>query len=336
MSKPWARRSKLALGLVVTVIFIWLFARELDAGALTDALLSISPISVGVAMACIAAGYGVRTIRWWWMLRVLDPALPVGACVQPFLASIAVNNVLPLRAGDVLRVAGFRRQLRCPAMRVMGTLIIERALDVVVLAGVLFLTLTGLPDDSPIRRFAWIGKWAIGTGLVVLAVSILLQPVLRLFARLLSRKSILNAQPWAKAALRHGANLAAALDLVRSPRLLFCLGALSVIGWACEGAAFVVVAHALQTELHPSGPWLALSAGSLATAIPSSPGYIGTFDYFVAQGLGAYGAQTDIAAAFALAVHALLWVPWTAVGILCLVSLAPARRKSTAIENDKP
>lgn len=325
MREPWARWSKLAFGLAVTAIFVWLFARTLDAGALTDALLDISPMSVAVAVACIVAGYGVRTIRWWWMLRALNPALPVGACVRPFLASIAVNNVLPLRAGDVLRVAGFRRQLQCPAMRVMGTLIIERALDVVVLAGVLFLTLTGLPDDSPIRRFAPIGKWAIGAGLAVLAVSILLQPVLRSFACLLSRKSILNAQPWAKAALRHGANLAAALELVRSPLLLFWLGALSVVAWACEGAAFVVVAHALQTELHPSGPWLALAAGSLATAIPSSPGYIGTFDYFVAQGLAAYGAQTDIAAAFALAVHA-LWIPLTAAGLLCLVSLAPARR----------
>lgn len=332
MNEPWARRSKLTLGLAVTAIFIWLFARELDAGVLADALFDISPLSIAVAMACIVAGYAVRTIRWWWMLRALDPALPVRACVRPFLASIAVNNVLPLRAGDVLRVAGFRRQLRCPAMRVMGTLIIERALDVVVLAGVLALALANLPDDSALHRFASIVKWSVGAGLAVLAASILLQPALRSFARLLSSRRIPNDRPWAKAALLHGANLAAALGLVRSPPLVFCLGVLSVVAWACEGAAFVVVAHAMQAEFHPSGPWLALSAGSLATAIPSSPGYIGTFDYFVAQGLTAYGAQTDIAAAFALAVHALLWVPLTAAGLLCLVSLAPARREQALEE----
>ena len=50
------------------------------------------------------------------------------------------------------------------------------------------------------------------------------------------------------------------------------------------------MATALEADAAPLGPWLSLSAGSLATAIPSAPGYLGTFDYFAAQGLVAYGA----------------------------------------------
>ena len=44
-------------------------------------------------------GYTVRIIRWWWMLRALEPSLPLTACVWPFLTSIAVNNVTPFRVG---------------------------------------------------------------------------------------------------------------------------------------------------------------------------------------------------------------------------------------------
>ena len=43
----------------------------------------------------MAAAHGLRIVRWWWMLRALEPGLPPSACVRPYLASMAVNNVLP-------------------------------------------------------------------------------------------------------------------------------------------------------------------------------------------------------------------------------------------------
>ncbi|KPK48900.1 MAG: hypothetical protein AMS22_14540, partial [Thiotrichales bacterium SG8_50] len=58
---------------------------------------------------------------------------------------------------------------------------------------------------------------------------------------------------------------------------------------------------------------------TLATLIPSSPGYVGTFDYFAAQGIAAYGAAPEVSVAFALTVHAVLWAPLTAAGLVYLV-----------------
>ena len=57
----------------------------------------------------------------------------------------------------------------------------------------------------------------------------------------------------------------------------------------------------------------------MATLIPSSLGYVGTFDYFGAQGLAADGAAPEISVVFALTVHAVLWVPLTAAGLVYLV-----------------
>ena len=68
------------------------------------------------------------------------------------------------------------------------------------------------------------------------------------------------------------------------------------------------------------GPWFSLAAGTLATAIPSAPGHVGTFDWFAAQGLEAYGASAEVAIAFALTVHAVLWVSSTAAGLFCLLA----------------
>ncbi len=54
---------------------------------------------------------------------------------------------------------------------------------------------------------------------------------------------------------------------------------------------FATVAWSLRTDASPLGPWFALSTGTLATLLPSSPGYVGTFDYFAMLGLVAYGAS---------------------------------------------
>ncbi len=74
----------------------------------------------------------------------------------------------------------------------------------------------------------------------------------------------------------------------------------------------------------------ALSTGALATLLPSSPGYVGTFDYFAILGITAYGASRAAAAAFALLVHFLLWLPPTVVGALCLMSLRGPRAGARA------
>jgi hypothetical protein len=50
--------------------------------------------------------------------------------------------------------------------------------------------------------------------------------------------------------------------------------------------------------------------GTLSTMIPSSPGYLGTFDFFKAQGLSAHDASPPLAVAFALTASGLAYLLW--------------------------
>ncbi len=311
----WAR---LALGCAVAAVFVWLFARAVDADALRRAFANLSAGAAGAALALLAAGHAMRVVRWWWMLRALEPGLPLAACIRPFLAGMAVNNVAPLRAGDALRVVAFRRQLRSPAARVLGTLIVERALDTAAMAALFFLCLSGLPEGALPPGAAAAAGWLAAAAAALLAAGFLFAAprragVPRLVARLGGR--------WRAAAAR----LAEALGVVRSAPRLFALSLFSAAIWGCDGAAIVVLAAALAPGAAPAGPWLSLSAGALATAIPSGPGYVGTFDYFTALGLSAHGAAPAAAAAVALTLHA-LWIPFTAAGLLCLAPFARAGR----------
>lgn len=315
MPETLRRWVKPVAGLLVTVAFAWLLLRDIDYRELATSFARLSPAALLLAVAALAAGYGVRIVRWWLMLRALEPGLPLSACVWPFLTSVAVNNTLPFRAGDALRVFGFRRQLRSPSMRVLGTLVVERLLDLLALLTFFFLGLRGLPAGVFPAMLMTVAAGLAGGSLGAIVALILLGPRLAGLVRMVAERPGLVARGWSDAVHRHGTALAEALNVLRAPARLAMLLGLSIVTWALEGAVFVVVARACDSGVAPQGPWFALATATLATLLPSSPGYVGTFDYFAALALTSYGSTREAAVAFALTVHAVLWLPLTALGL---------------------
>ncbi len=299
--------------MIVAAVFLWLLAQGSELAALRAAFAQLSVLTMLLALGFAGAGHGVRIVRWWRLLRVLEPRLPLAACVRPFLCGFAINNVLPFRAGDAFRALAFQEELRSPAMRVVGTLVIERVVDVIVVSGIFFVGVLALPAGALPRSIVIAVGTLAAIGLIALLAAVVGLPwVESVLRRLAEGLSGARSAQWAA---RQGLHLAAALRLVRSDRGMLAFAGLSVVIWACEGAAFVTVAVALGVAEPLLGPWLALGVGTLSTTLPLAPGHIGTFDYLVAQGLVAYGASLATATAFAFAVHA-LWVPYTVAGLL--------------------
>lgn len=316
MIEAMRRWARVLLGLAVTVLFIWLFLRHAQFEHVVAALARITVLSLGIALAFLAADYALRIVRWWLMLRALGSPAKLTACVWPFLVSIAVNNVLPLRAGDALRVVGFRKELRAPAMQLLGVLFIERILDLLVLLGFFFLGLAGVTSGLVPRGVVQLSG-IIAAGAVV--------GVLLLFwfsrdidgaVRWIATLPIIRTRGWANRLERHVRNLLGSARLFREAALFLQLVALSVAIWALEGAVFAAVAVGIDAAGVGLGPWFAMATGTLSTLLPSSPGYVGTFDYFTTLGLGAYGAASAEAGAFAVTVHVVLWLPLTLAGLI--------------------
>ena len=228
----------------------------LDIEALGHAFAELSIPFLALALTFLAAGYTIRIGRWWWMLRTFEPSLPFKACVWPFLTSIAVINVMPFRVGDALRVFGFRRQLSSPVVRVLGTLVIERVLDLVALLGFFFLGLLGLPSGDFQERFVVGATWLAGLSIATILVVILLTPCFGRIIQRIAAHSIFTSRNLSEAVVNHGEHFVGALGVVRSPSRLLVLLGLSVLTWAFEGAVFAIVAATLHATTSPLGPSL--------------------------------------------------------------------------------
>lgn len=307
------------IGLLITIVLITLLVRTVDVTRVATTISRIDQGALLLALGSLAMGYLFRILRWWLMLRAVDTRITPSACVWPFLVSIALNNLLPLRAGDAVRVVGFRAQLQAPGMRLLGTLLVERLLDVLVLLTVFFIGVSGVPSGGIPQTFVAIAAGAAGVAVVVLAATLALSSRLERLLDWLARRPLLARRGLGDPLRKHGQHFIEALTTLQSPRVTLLLIACSALAWAFEGGVFVAVARGLHMDVSAAGPWFALATGTLATVLPSSPGYVGTFDYFVVLGLMAYGAPREAAAAFAVVVHLVIWLPLTLAGLLYFV-----------------
>jgi glycosyltransferase 2 family protein len=321
-----ARKAlRLALGLSLAMLFLWLMLRQIRIEDIRRAFEGAQLTWIVGALAAFAAAYSCRIQRWREMLKRENPGLKWHTCAGPLLASFAANNVLPFRAGDVLRAFVFNRTLGTTSGVIIATLLVERLLDllmVLLLLGAV-LALSGM-DATSLSGFGGAALLAgAATIILILLCPNVFAPVALASGRLVSRLSpkigrkISDEISKSLATLRHLAQGNTMLKLI----------SWSLLAWVAEGCVFWFCALSLPSIVAPLGAWLALPIGTLATLIPSTPGYVGTFDYFTVRAMTALGNATLAATAYALMVHAMLWLPPTVIGGLYLL-LHPIKRQA--------
>jgi uncharacterized protein (TIRG00374 family) len=309
---------QIAFGLLISCAFIWLILTSIPIDELLSTLSKVRADYVAAGVAFFVVGYLCRIARWQLMLRIDNPALPFYRAGIPFMISIAANNVLPLRAGDVMRAFVFSKWLSVPSSSVLATLVSERLLDLLSLLVCLALALAylGLAMDSATTL---LGIGSAGLFSVAAIVALILgfpqvfQPLVMFLVRWIA--SLTGAA--GEGLLRAVENLFQALrKMTRSGRTLGLI-AMSALVWSAEAMVFFCAALAVPAITDPQAAWLAMPVGTLSTLLPSSPGYLGTFHYFVIEATQLLGNTSAAAAAFAVVVHLVLWVSATVIGGIC-------------------
>src|SRR5919112_1466207 len=192
--RRWARAGA---GLMVAGLFLTLLARNIEWNEVRRVLAGATLPPLLLATIALGADMSARITRWWLMLRPVQPDLPWASCVRPFLGSLALNNTVPLRAGDVVRVFGFRRALRAPTAHLVGTLVLERMLDLLMLLAILLVGVLGTSGVFP-RPFIVTAQVVGIVGVaVLLGMTLFPGPIAsvlqRLVARIFARRSWLPA-----------------------------------------------------------------------------------------------------------------------------------------------
>jgi uncharacterized protein (TIRG00374 family) len=319
---------RLVLGALVAAMFLWLLLRHVTMEDIVNAMRGADALRIAAAVAVFAVGYACRIERWRLMLRHENGGLSWSDCAGPLVASIAANNVLPLRAGDLLRVLSFNRTLGVSTATSVATLVVERLLDLLMI--IAFFGIALAVFGARHLDLLGLGGYALAGIAAGICGALLFPRVLAPWVRAFGRRV---ASAWPRVGGRLSEALGRAMDsleVIASGRTMPLLMLWSLLAWCAEGSVFWLAATAMPSLAVPQGSWLAFPIGTLATVIPSTPGYVGTFDYFVVQPMSVLGNAHDAATAYALLVHLLIWLPPTAVGGLYFLTRALARDKTNS------
>jgi uncharacterized protein (TIRG00374 family) len=270
------------------------------------------PYLVGASLV-LTLGSAVRAFRWRLLFLPRHDLSPMRLFAIINIGYLLIN-ILPARLGELARVYLISRGGQVNAVRALSTIVVERMYD----------TLFALLLLGVVSSFAPLPPWATQGALVVGAATVALALVLFTLAG--QRSRLLRVWHWATGHVgwlrRPGLEDAfnSGLDgLTTLRRMKVALGALcwSTAVWACNLLTFYLVMQALKMDLPWSAAGLTVSVIALSMIIPSSPGYVGVFEEGVVLSLGLFDVGREAALAYALLLHALVYVVpslWGLVG----------------------
>jgi uncharacterized membrane protein YbhN (UPF0104 family) len=214
------------------------------------------------------------------------------------------NNVLPARAGEMLRVVLLNKRTDASKRTLIGTIVAERLLDAIALASIFVVVVFGVLRNTtlPSNRPYLMGGIAVG----VLAAFALAVWMLRRHHVVARIREFMRPMAGAPRALL-------------SFEGVFLL-AVSFAIWALEASVYLTVAQALGIHMGTMESLYLVALTNLFAMIPAAPGYVGTFDAAVLFGVKAIGDTGSAAVSYLLLLRFLLFVPITLVGLVVLVT----------------
>ncbi len=312
------KRWRTWIGVAVSALAVLWAARGVEWGAFAEALAHADWVYLGAAfLLAPVVNVGIRAIRWKILLSpVASPSL--GACATATGIGLMANNVLPARIGEFVRAWALGRR-GVPTATAFGGLFVERMFDGFALVAIL-LALTWIETlpgwvDTTIRV-----AFAVFAGFLGFQALVAARPAALVgFARRITRR--IAGGRFQEPVERALITFADGFRLLRRPALVLVSFALALAQWAAIAATFWIglAAFDLAERAGWPGAFFTACVTAFGVAVPSSPGFVGTFQAFVVEALSVFGVDRTAAFGFAVGYHAVSYVPVTALGIALLV-----------------
>lgn len=316
MSRLAQRWAMLMLGLGVSLIFLYIGLRGLKLSEVWNGMqdAQIAWLIPGIAIYFLAV-WG-RTWRWHYLLRSIK-RVPLKKLFPIVVIGYMGNNVYPFRAGEVIRAYVLKRNEDVSISASLATIVVERIFDGLVMLIFVFVALPFADFQVDWLRNIVIFSTLLFWGAFLIFLVMALQPerMRRLYSGLFER---FLPEKLAEVALRLADHFMTGLENLRRPRDLMMTLVTSIFIWLTETTKYWFVMHAFDFKVSFFVLMVMTAVVNLATTLPSSPGYVGTFDTPGIKTLSAYGVKESLAASYTLVLHAALWLPITLLGFYYL------------------
>lgn len=330
-------KGRILLGTAVSVILLVLVFRNTDWGEMLAALQAANYGLLGLAIFVTFLGVVVRAFRWralFWPENPLSTSGLFDAVNVGYLA----NNLLPARAGDVLRAYFAGEWAGTSVTHALSTTVVERVVDILLIVALLFALLPFLPlPPALVEAGLLVGGAFVAASLVMVVLSLQRERGRRLLAAFLRLVPRLDAGVWSERLI----SLLDGFAILRAPGPLARVLGWSILIWIEGIMVYVLTFRAFGLGgLSPAVAVLTICAAALGMALPSAPSAAGVFHGAAFAVLVAFSVPDDLARTVAVALHAINFLTLTLMGFWSLarrgLSYGDLTRRAAAAPEKQP
>ncbi len=299
------------IGILFTGAAVFLLSRVVSWDEIKTAFETIKPTTFMLILLVYLLGMVARAVCWQTLLQRRVSLL------WAFLGlneGYLLNNILPFRLGELGRSFLIGRRTGMGTINTLSTVVVERAYDLAIAAGLL---LSVLP-------FVLKMEWARPIAYIVLAIIIAALFGLYLAAR--HREALVG---WAQKRFAHIGlinrlvlpSLNSLLEgfsvLTRFELFAISLGML-LVSWGFALLRDYLVISSIVSTAPFWWVMLAISASNLGGAVPSMMASLGTFEGAATGAMVLAGAQPEVGLVYAIVIHAVHLVVSSSIGAIAL------------------
>lgn len=319
------RLAQILLGLAVSAGLLAYCFWDVDLAVIVARLRETLWTFLALSVALSFASMWARAWRWGYLF---PPGPRPSHLFRALLIGYMGNNLLPLRAGEVVRIYVASR--RGPRFwTTVATVVVERALDGLALGLIVAGLLLLVPVPVEMR-------WSIAIFLALDLAAILVLAMIAVAPRVcrVLIETIFHRVGWLERRLIGLlGTMTEGLRGIRAPRNAIPVLLGSVAIWLLLALSVWTAMHAAHLDLPMVASWVVLAFLGLGVSLPSSPGFVGVIQAATVLALALFGVPRAEALSFSLLFHASQFFPITAVGLVCLllehVSLTDAARAAS-------
>lgn len=307
---------RLVFGIVVSVGALALILKDVSLPAVIEELKKGNYWWYIPTFVIAYAALWVRALRWQ---ALLDWRLPLTRTFHIQNASNYLNNILPLRIGELGKAYLASRNSTITVMQSLSTVFIERLLDVLSVFVVLLVVLPLVPSGGFIVQAGITTAIIAVTGIVILFLAAILREQALAVARFLTG--------WLPERIRTGLiawgdDFLVGVRAAGGKRLAVAVF-WSIVLWVCWGAT----SYTMLMVFVPGGnyPYLGIPMGYFVTSalalgltIPSAPSGAGLYEAAAVAALAIFGIGSSVAFAYALSSHIYTFILTAIFGIIGL------------------
>jgi uncharacterized protein (TIRG00374 family) len=314
---PILRRSyahgKLFLGIACSAVFLILVFHNVRWVELGVVLQTVNWSTLLLAAALYALSLAARSLCWQTLLTPLGSVTARDAFAYANIGYMA-NNLLPLRAGEVIRAALLAEKRCFSKSSVLGTIVLERLLDVLILGWLTVLLMLAIPTPTIVRR-----------SILLTAIVGVLGIVGVWWVAGKSWTNLLEERPprWShrrtvRLAVSIGRSFRSGLSAVRSVKQTGIAGFYSLLAWMLVCGSIYLMMLASQLRLPWYAALLVMVVVNLGAVIPSSPGSIGVVHFLAVVSVSPWAVDQEVAVGFSIILHAVSVLVTVVLGGACL------------------